>query len=68
MLSSRVEAMIAPSRKIEDVLEKYNVLCPVEVIPSGIDTDKFSTAIFADRVEKLYMNVCELQALVLRAC
>ena len=52
--------MIAPSRKIEDVLEKYNVLCPVEVIPSGIDTDKFSTAIFADRVEKLYMNVCEL--------
>ena len=30
--------------------------------------DKFSTAIFADRVEKLYMNVCELQALVLRVC
>lgn len=53
---------------LEDVLEKYDVLCPVEVIPSGIDTDKFSTAIFADRVEKLYMNVCELQAPVLRAC
>ena len=30
--------------------------------------DKFSTSTFADRVEKLYMNVCELQALVLRAC
>ncbi len=60
--------MIAPSRKVEDVLEKYDVLCPVEVIPSGIDKDKFSTAIFADGVEKLYMNVCELQALVLRAC
>lgn len=29
MLSSRVDAMIAPSRKIEDVLEKYDVLCPV---------------------------------------
>ena len=53
---------------LEDVLEKYDVLCPVEVIPYGIDTDKFSTAIFADRVEKIYMNVCEQQALVLRAC
>ena len=48
MLSSRVEAMIAPSRKIEDVLEKYDVLCPVEVIPSGIDTDKFGKYIETD--------------------
>ena len=28
--------MIAPSSKIEDVLDRYEVLCPVEVIPSGI--------------------------------
>ena len=48
MLSARVDAMIAPSRKIEDVLEKYNVLCPVEVIPSGIDTDKFGKYIGTD--------------------
>ena len=40
--------MIAPSRKIEDVLEKYDVLCPVEVIPSGIDTDKFGKYIETD--------------------
>ena len=48
MLSARVDAMIAPSRKIEDVLEKYDVLCPVEVIPSGIDTDKFGKYIGTD--------------------
>ena len=30
--------------------------------------DKFSTRTFADRVEKLYMNVCELRELMLKAC
>ena len=30
--------------------------------------DKFSTRTFADRVEKLYMNVCELRELVLKVC
>ena len=30
--------------------------------------DKFSTRTFADRVEKLYENVCELREMVLRAC
>lgn len=57
MLSSRVDAMIAPSRKIEDVLEKYEVECPVEVIPSGIDTDKFGRYIGTDsrhRIRKQY--------------
>ena len=48
MLSARVDAMIAPSRKIEDVLDKYEVECPVEVIPSGIDTDKFGRYIATD--------------------
>ncbi len=48
MLSSRVDAMIAPSSKIEDVLDRYEVLCPVDVIPSGIDTDKFGKYIRTD--------------------
>ncbi len=41
LLSARVDAMIAPSSKIEDVLDRYDVECPVCVIPSGIDPDKF---------------------------
>ena len=33
-----------------------------------LSADKFSTMTFADRVEKLYENVCELREMVLRAC
>ena len=40
-LSDQVDAMIAPSGKIEGILEDYRVGCPVSVIPSGIDTEKY---------------------------
>lgn len=40
-LSDQVDAMIAPSGKIERILEGYRVSCPVNVVPSGIDTEKY---------------------------
>ena len=40
-LSDLVDAMIAPSGKIAGILEDYRVSCPVSVIPSGIDTEKY---------------------------
>lgn len=40
-LSDQVDAMIAPSGKIERILEGYRVSCPVSVVPSGIDTEKY---------------------------
>ena len=40
-LSDQVDAMIAPSGKIAEILEDYRVSCPVSVIPSGIDTEKY---------------------------
>ena len=40
-LSDQVDAMIAPSGKIAGILEDYRVSCPVSVIPSGIDTEKY---------------------------
>lgn len=40
-LSDQVDAMIAPSGKIERILESYRVSCPVNVVPSGIDTEKY---------------------------
>lgn len=40
-LSDQVDTMIAPSGKIEGILEDYRVSCPVSVIPSGIDTEKY---------------------------
>ena len=41
-LSDQVDAMIAPSGKIERILEGYRVKAdPVNVVPSGIDTEKY---------------------------
>lgn len=40
-LSDQVDAMIAPSGKIAGILEDYRASCPVSVIPSGIDTEKY---------------------------
>ena len=40
-LSVQVDAMIAPSEKIEHILNGYQVSCPVDVVPSGIDTEKY---------------------------
>lgn len=40
-LSDQVDAMIVPSGKIERILEGYRVSCPVSVVPSGIDTEKY---------------------------
>ncbi len=40
-LSDLVDAMIAPSGKIAGILKDYRVSCPVSVIPSGIDTEKY---------------------------
>ena len=44
-LSEQVDAMIAPSGKIEQILEGYGISCPVSVVPSGIDTKKYSSRI-----------------------
>ena len=40
-LSNVVETLIAPSDKIRRILEGYQVSCPVEVIPSGINLEKY---------------------------
>lgn len=44
-LSVQVDAMIAPSEKIEHILNGYQVSCPVDVVPSGIDTEKYKKRI-----------------------
>ena len=40
-LSYQVDALIAPSEKISHLLKGYEVVCPVEVIPSGIERKKY---------------------------
>lgn len=53
LLSEKVDYMIAPSKKIEDVLERYEVACPVAVVPSGIDTEKYTQYIGTEWREKI---------------
>lgn len=41
-ISEKVDSMIAPSTKIETLLKGYKTQCPVSVIPSGIDLEKYA--------------------------
>lgn len=40
-VSGKCDAFIAPTPKVKELLEKYNCKCPIEVIPSGIELDKY---------------------------
>lgn len=53
LLSEKVDYMIAPSKKIADVLERYEVVCPVAVVPSGIDKEKYTRYIGTEWREKI---------------
>jgi glycosyltransferase involved in cell wall biosynthesis len=37
-----VDAVVAPSRQLADVLESYGVTRPIETIPTGLDLDEFA--------------------------
>ncbi len=40
--------MIAPTEKVKTLLEGYKVLCPIEVIPTGIDINKYRQRISSE--------------------
>lgn len=40
-LSKHVSVMITPSEKMENILVGYQLYCPISVIPSGIDLEKY---------------------------
>jgi hypothetical protein len=37
-----VDAVVAPSRQLADVLASYGVTAPIEVVPTGLDLDEFA--------------------------
>lgn len=41
LLGKRVDCIIAPTKKIYNILNSYGVACPVHTIPSGISLEKF---------------------------
>lgn len=52
-LSRQVCGMIVPSRKIQNILEGYQVECPLWVIPSGIDIFQYEKGQTEDWGEKI---------------
>ncbi|MFI3169331.1 MAG: glycosyltransferase [Faecalibacterium sp.] len=43
-VSRSVNCIIAPTQKINNILTRYHVACPVQNIPTGITLDKFAAA------------------------
>ncbi len=39
---NRCDLVITPTRQVKELLDNYGVLAPIEVIPTGIDLDRFS--------------------------
>ncbi|HEY6642338.1 glycosyltransferase [Povalibacter sp.] len=37
-----LDALVVPSRAMRDALENYGVRCPMQVIPTGMDMDRFA--------------------------
>lgn len=53
VLMGRVEAVVAPSAKVTEMLEGYGVKCPLYTIPSGIDTTKYQATVSEERISEL---------------
>ncbi len=53
VLMGRVEAVVAPSAKVTEMLKEYGVKCPLYTIPSGIDTGKYQATVSKERIAAL---------------
>lgn len=46
---NRNDFIVAPTKKVYDLLESYGVIKPIEIIPTGINLDKFSKDNFTSK-------------------
>lgn len=52
-ISIPCNCMIAPTEKVKSLLEGYKIACPIEVIPTGIDINKYRQRISKEEKEAL---------------
>lgn len=45
LFCNRCDRIIAPSQKIEDLLRRYGVRIPIDIVPSGMDLRRFDPAL-----------------------
>lgn len=48
-----VDTIIAPTKKVENVLQEYGMLQDIEIIPTGICLDKYRESVLEEEIEKL---------------
>lgn len=52
-VADKVDCMIAPTEKIEHLLERYEISSPTRIIPTGIDLPKFQISMNDEDIEAL---------------
>lgn len=52
-LAASADAIITPSRKVKELLQKYSVNCPMEIVPNGIELGPFLRKKSPQRIQKL---------------
>ncbi|MCI1269410.1 MAG: glycosyltransferase family 4 protein [Ruminococcus sp.] len=50
------QAVIAPTQKVSEILESYNIKSPISVIPTGINLEKFAQAGYAPNINGISEN------------
>lgn len=52
-ISKKCDCIITPTEKVRRLLYGYNVKCPIEVVPTGIETANFAKDISAEKKREL---------------
>ncbi|MFI3325780.1 MAG: glycosyltransferase family 4 protein [Clostridia bacterium] len=57
LYSEKVDGIVAPTQKINSMLDRYGVSCPVHIIPTGISLEKFQSKISDEEINKLKQSL-----------
>jgi glycosyltransferase involved in cell wall biosynthesis len=52
--SKNIDLIVAPAQGIKDKLLSYSIKTPIEIIPNGIDVDRFEKKVSVEEINKLY--------------
>jgi len=49
-----IDIIVAPAKGIKDKLQSFGIKTPIEIVPNGIDVDRFGKSIPASEIKKLH--------------
>src|SRR5699024_11564580 len=65
---NQTELVIAPTEKVKQLLNKYQVDTPIDVIPTGIDTDQFKQEVNKEKLSQLKQKLGILEQIGRASC